>query len=199
MLRFASIVLTGALALGGTAALAQDKKDKKEALAEAKEKAKEKAKEAKEKAKEKAKDKAEDAKDAKDDKKGDKGKSGEEHGKASEDHGKGKDAEHGKDGQDHGKPEGDKKVDAEGRGKAMTLDEENAKHAKRLEKIGALEAKAKDKPTLTAKVTELREKEMRRHEKALARINSGAKPDDKKDDGKKDDGKKDDAKKEGAK
>jgi hypothetical protein len=185
VLRLALIVLTGALALGGTNALAQDKKDKKEAIKEAKEAAKEKAKEA---AKDKSKDKG------KDKDKDDKG----DHGKAGEDHGKGKDGEHGKDGEDHGKPaDGDKaekKVDAEGRGKAMTIDEENAKHAKRLEKIAALEAKAKDKPELTAKVTMLREKETRRHEKALARINAGGKPDDKKDDGKKDE-----AKKEGAK
>jgi hypothetical protein len=186
VLRLALIVLTGALALGGSDALAQDKKDKKEAIKDAKEAAKEKAKEA---AKDKAKDKG------KDKDKGDKDDKG-EHGKAAEDHGKGKDGEHGKDGEDHGKPaDGDKaekKVDAEGRGKAMTVDEENAKHAKRLEKIGALEAKAKDKPELTAKVTMLREKETRRHEKALARINGGGGD-------KKDEGKKDEAKKEGAK
>lgn len=163
MLRLALIALgVAALTLGGTDALAQ--KDKKDAIKEAKEAAKDKAKE--------AKDKNHDARD----KDKSKGKSDDQHGKAGEDHGKGKDGEHGKDGQEHGKDakDGDKlKVDGEGRGKAMTLDAENAKHARRLEKIAALEAKAKIviKPELLEKIASLREKEARRHEKALARIN----------------------------
>lgn len=195
MLRFALIALTAALALGGTDALAD--KDKKDALKEAKENAKEKAKEAKEKAKEKAKDRKEAAKDAAKDAKDDgKGKDGEhQHGKAGEDHGKGKDGEHGKDGGEHGKRDGDKPaVDKDGRGKALTLDDENAKHARRLEKIAAVEAKAKtaNKPELLERVAAMREKETRRHAKALARIN-GTKTDSKTDDNK-DDGKKDGAK-----
>jgi hypothetical protein len=85
-----------------------------------------------------------------------------------------------------GKPE-DKGAAEAGDGKALgaTVEGENAKHAARIAKLDRLDAIAteKSRPELTEKVKMLREKEMKRHERALARLaktaeNKGG-PDDK--------------------